>query len=197
LCTVADPAQSTGSLARTASGNTHGFSHPADTEHPIYTASPVLIPTLYTGWHHYQSLLTTALGPLSADQLTLRAAPNLRSIGDLATHMIGARARWFHMLMNEGGDEFAALGGWDRSGEPLRSAAELVHGLEATWAGMQAAIGRWTPDDWLVTYPGEGGDEPETLTRQWVIWHLIEHDLHHGGEISLTLGMHGLAAPDL
>ena len=26
-------------------------------------------------------------------------------------------------------------------------------------------------------------------TRQWVIWHLIEHDVHHGGEISLTLGM--------
>jgi len=30
-----------------------------------------------------------------------------------------------------------------------------------------------------------------------VIWHLIEHDLHHGGEIALTLGLHGLAAPDL
>jgi hypothetical protein len=26
---------------------------------------------------------------------------------------------------------------------------------------------------------------------------VIEHDLHHGGEISLTLGNHGLASLDL
>ncbi|HEX4716084.1 MAG TPA: DinB family protein [Ktedonobacteraceae bacterium] len=30
------------------------------------------------------------------------------------------------------------------------------------------------------------------MTRQWIIWHVIEHDLHHGGEISLILGTHGL-----
>ncbi|HVB25083.1 MAG TPA: DinB family protein, partial [Ktedonobacteraceae bacterium] len=42
----------------------------------------------------------------------------------------------------------------------------------------------------------ENGEE-ETFTRQWVIWHLIEHDVHHGGEISFILGMHGLAAIDL
>jgi uncharacterized damage-inducible protein DinB len=27
-----------------------------------------------------------------------------------------------------------------------------------------------------------------------VVWHVLEHDLHHGGEISLTLGMHGIDA---
>jgi hypothetical protein len=26
---------------------------------------------------------------------------------------------------------------------------------------------------------------------------VLEHDLHHGGEISLTLGIHGLPAPQL
>jgi uncharacterized damage-inducible protein DinB len=111
--------------------------------------------------------------------------------------MIGARARWFYQLMGEGGDEFAALSTWDRQGMPTRTAPELIHGLETTWQGMQAAIAGWTPADWQQTYPGEERDEPATITRQWVIWHLMEHDLHHGGEISLTLGMHGLTAPDL
>jgi uncharacterized damage-inducible protein DinB len=32
----------------------------------------------------------------------------------------------------------------------------------------------------------------EKCTRGWVLWHILEHDLHHGGEISLTLGAHGL-----
>ena len=153
--------------------------------------------TIYDGWHNYQTLLIACLRPLTAEQLTLRAAPQLRSMGETATHMIGARGRWFHSLMGEGGDQFEEFARWDRAGMPARSAAELVGALEITWQTMQAAIGRWTPADWEQTYPGEGPDEPEVITRQWVIWHLIEHDVHHGGEISLTLGMHGLLAPDL
>ena len=57
---------------------------------------------------------------------------------------------------------------------------------------MQVAIAGWTLADWQQTWPGEDQSEPEVITRQWVIWHLIEHDLHHGGEISPTLGVHGI-----
>ena len=153
--------------------------------------------TIYEGWHAYQALLIKALTPLLSDHLALRVAPTLRSVEETATHMIGARARWFYQLMGQGGEEFALLGTWDRPDMPIRSAAELVEGLETTWQGMQAAITRWTPADWQQTYPGEEADEPATITRAWVIWHLVEHDLHHGGEIALTLGMHGLEAPAL
>jgi uncharacterized damage-inducible protein DinB len=154
---------------------------------------------LYQGWHNYQELLIKALAPLSSAQLTLRAAPNLRSIGSTVLHIIGARARWFHDLMEVGDDDFAGLAKWDRGNAPTRDAAELVYGLETTWRVMQQALANWTPEDMQYSYTGEPGDsgEPETFTRQWVIWHLIEHDLHHGGEVSLMLGMHGLAAPDL
>jgi uncharacterized damage-inducible protein DinB len=155
------------------------------------------LPTIYAGWHNYQSLMITALQPLSPDQLALRAATHLRSIGEIARHMIGARARWFYQLMGEGGEAFATLGTWDRQGMPARSASELIEGLEITWQGMHEAIDRWTPEEWQQSYPGEEPDEPASITRQWVIWHLIEHDLHHGGEIGLTLGQHGLPAPDL
>jgi uncharacterized damage-inducible protein DinB len=153
--------------------------------------------TIYEGWHTYQTLLITALTPLLPDQLAVRAALTLRSIEEIATHMIGARARWFYQLMGEGGDEFALLATWDRPDMPIRNAAELVHGLETTWQGMQEAITRWSEADWQQTYAGEDASEPALIMRQWVIWHLIEHDLHHGGEIGLTLGMHGLRAPDL
>ena len=157
---------------------------------------PAILPAFFTGWHDYQSLLILALQPLSAEQLALCSAPGLRSIGMIATHMIGARARWFYLGFEEGGAEFKALGNWDRRGRRTRTAAELVTGLERTWEGMQAAIARWTPAQWAETFPGEEG-EPEIITRQWVIWHLIEHDLHHGGEISLTLGAHGLKGLNL
>jgi uncharacterized damage-inducible protein DinB len=79
---------------------------------------------------------------------------------------------------------------------PTRSAAELVNGLETTWQLMQESLERWTPAEWDQILGGTP-DEPETFTRSWIIWHLIEHDLHHGGEAAITLGMHGLEAPAL
>ena len=48
-----------------------------------------------------------------------------------------------------------------------------------------------------MTWPGEDDTEPEIITRQWVIWHLMEHDLHHGGEISITLTAHGVQGLEL
>ena len=148
-------------------------------------------------WKVYQDLLTKALAPLSPEQLALRVAPHLRSIGGIATHMVAVRARWFHRVMGEGGDDIAAIGEWDRSNMPLRTASELVSGFETTWQLMQDCFGRWTQADLEHIYQGEWQGEPYKFTRQWVVWHVLEHDLHHGGEFSLSLGIHGLPAPDL
>jgi uncharacterized damage-inducible protein DinB len=153
-------------------------------------------PVFSQGWKDYQALLIKAIAPLSADQLALRSAPHLRSIGETLFHMIGARARWCSLDMHEGGEVMTSFNEWDRPGMPARGTAELVYALETTWQLMQEAMTSWTPAEWEQILGGTP-DEPETFSRSWVIWHLIEHDLHHGGEVSLALGMHGLEAPAL
>ncbi|HEX6477555.1 MAG TPA: DinB family protein [Ktedonobacteraceae bacterium] len=153
-------------------------------------------PVFSQGWKDYQALLIKAIAPLSADQLALRSAPHLRSIGDSVLHIINTRAGWCSGDLHEGGEVMASIQVWSRPGMPTRSAAELVNALETTWQLLQEVIARWTPDAWEQVLGGTP-EEPETFTRSWVIWHLIEHDLHHGGEVSLTLGMHGLEAPAL
>jgi uncharacterized damage-inducible protein DinB len=147
----------------------------------------------YHGWETYQGYLTQALTPLTQEQLSLRAAPNLRPIWVLAAHIIAARVYWFHQWMGEGAGDLAPLQAWDDDGQPLRTSAELGHGLEATWAMIQDCLARWTVDDLDQTFTVRRGQ----VTRQWIIWHVIEHDLHHGGELFFTLGMHGLPTPDL
>jgi uncharacterized damage-inducible protein DinB len=72
-----------------------------------------------------------------------------------------------------------------------------VRGLEVTFRAWQQCLERWTPEDLEYIFRGEWGGEPYALSRQWIIWHVIEHDLHHGGELSFSLGAHGLAAPEL
>lgn len=156
-----------------------------------------VLETFYESWGVYQELLTTVIAPLSPDQLALRAAPHLRSIGVIAAHIIAARVWWVHHVLGEGSAELAPLVRWDDDGAPARTAAELVHGLEVTWQLMRAALQRWTAADLAATVQRQVRGEPREYSRQWIVWHLIEHDLHHGGELSLSLGMHGLAAPDL
>jgi uncharacterized damage-inducible protein DinB len=148
----------------------------------------------YAGWENYQALLTQAIGPLSEEQLAIRAASTLRPVWELAAHIIAARVYWFHRVLGEGEAALAPLQTWDDPGMPQRSAAELVDGFTTTFALIQGCLDRWTPAmlaDQAATRSGR------TVTRQWVIWHVIEHDLHHGGELFFTLGMHGLPTPDL
>jgi uncharacterized damage-inducible protein DinB len=79
-----------------------------------------------------------------------------------------------------------AYASWDEPGAPARTPAEMVQALDRTWQCMSDCLARWSPDDW----DGQHVD----LSRAWVVWHVMEHDLHHGGELSLTLGMHGIPA---
>jgi uncharacterized damage-inducible protein DinB len=151
----------------------------------------------YHGWGDYQALLIDAIAPLTDEQLTLQAKPGQRPIWLLAAHVIGTRIGWFRRMGEASDPIFTPIDLWDEDGAPPRTAAELVSGLEQTWAMIAACLDRWTPamlnDEF--TYARSSGQM--TRTRQWIIWHVIEHDLHHGGEISLTLGNHGLNALDL
>ena len=149
------------------------------------------------GWQHYQHQLSIALARLSPEQLALRAAPDLRSIDELARHVIAVRAGWFHFNLEEGDEDFGAFAEWAGPGSLPRSADELVSGLENTWQVMQEVLGRSTLADLQAPVQDEMEGKIYTYTRGWVIWHVMEHDLHHGGEIAYSLGMHGLTAPHI
>jgi uncharacterized damage-inducible protein DinB len=155
--------------------------------------------TFYTSWKAYQDHLKAALAPLTAEQLALRAAPGLRSIGENALHIIGCRAYWFTGFLGEDcGEEMKVYVGWNEValalGAPVPTAAELAQGLDRTWQFMADCLARWSPVDMHQTFPDDWDSTPVELSRAWVVWHVLEHDLHHGGEISLTLGMNGIDA---
>ncbi len=155
------------------------------------TTSP-LLDAMLQGWQEYQQQLVVVLRPLTPDQFASRAAPDLRTAGEIAAHLIAARASWFADVLKEGDEEMAAIVHWDDQGQPARTAAEYVYGLEATWNLIQNALARWTPEDVTapIILPWIGPKYP--ITRAWVLWHVLEHDLHHGGELAHTLGMRGL-----
>src|SRR5579872_3180985 len=122
--------------------------------------------SFYKGWDAYQALLIKAIAPLSSDQLALRVAPHLRSIGENVAHIISGRVGNFHLVMGEGSPELAPMEQWDIPGAPPRSAAELVSGLEATWQMIQTALARWTPANLDDVFTDGQDEQSSSFTRQ-------------------------------
>jgi uncharacterized damage-inducible protein DinB len=158
----------------------------------------VTLTKFYEGWDRYQDLLAATAAPLTEEQLAWRAAAHLRSAGELLAHIVGCRAGWLHYVLHEGGDDLEDISKWDVPDAPPRSTVELVSGLNTTWQVIQNCLERWTPADLDAEFQDTDDDGTvHTFTRRWVLWHLLEHDMHHGGEFSYVLGMHGREGMDI
>lgn len=157
--------------------------------------------TYFSGWERYQQSLAAAIAPLDDQQLGLQAAPHLWSVRMIASHIVAVRAWWFHAWMGEGGPELDRLVAFDEGERShQRLAAEIVRGLEVTWSLVGSCLGRWTAADLNARFrrprPDATGQRP-WRDRRYIVWHVAEHDMHHGGELSLSLGMNGLSGIDI
>lgn len=122
--------------------------------------------------------------------------------------------------------ELWALGVCEADVDPCHPAAELVAGLEKTWQLIEQTLARLTPADLEQVFPPLNDAERvrhanlvepalQPYARMWVenarltgevrpavslqriIWGVLEHDIHHGSEISTILGVHGLPVVEL
>ncbi len=167
------------------------------------TEAEDVLPTVLSGWEDYQISLLRTIAPRTSAELCWRPAPHLRSAGEVAAHIIRGRIQWFHYVLGEGegelaGDADADLTTWmSRQGLEERT-ADLVSGLEASWRLVIGTLQRSTRANLAQiapTPPYKG--QTYALTRQWIVWHVLAHDLHHGGELALTFGLQGITLPEL
>ena len=152
---------------------------------------------IYENWRGYQEKLRHCIAALTTEQFMLQPAARMWPLGQIVQHIISVRAGWFSGTLQDDDEAMNEYMSWGQRDSPARSAAELVRGLDQTWAFIEARLQRWTPEDCAMTFPNEWDGQVYEVSRSWVIYHVMEHDLHHGGEVSLILGMNGLRAPDL
>lgn len=149
---------------------------------------------IYENWRGYQEKLRACIAPLTREQLLLRPAAPMWPVGQIVQHIVSVRAGWFSGTLQDDDDAMRAYMEWGQRDSPERSAAELARGLADTWAFIDTRLQRWTPADCAQTFPDEWEGQIYEVSRSWVIYHVLEHDLHHGSEVSLILGMSGLPA---
>jgi uncharacterized damage-inducible protein DinB len=160
--------------------------------------------TVYEGWDGYQLSISKAIKPLTREQLVWRPAAHLRSVGELVRHIALGRIDWFQRMEAPGSRELAnQINDWDEDPHGNRyvkeealvgtdQAIELVKWLEATWGMIEKTLKGWTVDDLKQTYRHTWRGNTYAISRQWTIWRIMAHDIHHGGELSVMLGLQGL-----
>ena len=158
---------------------------------------------MYEGWATYNERLTNVIRSMSTEELQLRPAPDRWPIWATVAHTAGARVYWLCTVFGEPGLESTPFPniadgiGWEDDESHPRGADELAHALETTWAIVQGCLDRWTPAMLHETRAREHADRPQLHTRQSVLLRLLSHDAYHCGELSQTLGIHGLRQIDL
>jgi uncharacterized damage-inducible protein DinB len=147
-------------------------------------------------WSPVREGLVEALGILSDEQLGFAPSVEregreaLRSLGEVAVHVAGSEAGWFgHAISGE-------LDGWPPApaAEDHRTVASIQALLREVHDGTVAYLETIDADDLDATFALPWGPE---VTRRWAIWHVLEHEIHHRGEIYLMLGLMGMEAPDV
>jgi uncharacterized damage-inducible protein DinB len=140
-------------------------------------------------WQFMQEELVRVVALLSDEQMNMRIAPSVRTLGEQAEHIVRGRALWVHKVV--GDPSLEPMMNWDEPDDPARSAAEVVAGLRHTWLVLRAYIEPSTRDD---PDPGPVSEQEKNGLR--TVWGMLDHDLCHAGELALMLGVLGLETPD-
>ncbi|MGH2620447.1 MAG: DinB family protein [Anaerolineales bacterium] len=134
--------------------------------------------------------LQLAVAMLQDEHLNFRPAERYsRTVGDILRHIINVEQGWIHYVVRR------SLNNW-----PEENAAQL-----ATVRAIQAELTRTHKetleylttvpmDDFnrIVQVPGDG-----TPKLGWILWHVLEQQIHHRGELFLCLSLLGMDRPKI
>jgi uncharacterized damage-inducible protein DinB len=140
-------------------------------------------------WPLVREGLFQALDQLTDEQLSFTPREGLWPLGQIACHIAEAEEGWFrHIVTGE-------LNDWPKyrpedhaSVTAVKALLEEVHGRTIAYLDAldEAGLDRVIEASW-------GGK----FSLRWIVWHVLEHEVHHRGEIFLLLGLLGMEAPDI
>ena len=156
----------------------------------------------YDMWPQYNRRLREVIAAMTDEQLAVRPSPDLWPVWATVAHTAGARAYWLCEVTGEPGADATpftnlAGGGWEDDLDHPRGAGELVEALDSTWRVVEGCLDRWTPEMLADEVRRAYGGTEQVHTRGSILQRLFSHDAYHCGELSQTLGIHGLPQIDL
>ena len=161
------------------------------------------IRSAYGMWPQYNRRIRDAVAALTNEQLAIRPAPDQLPIWAAMGHTAAMRVYWLCEVVGEPGAEGTPF--WDGTTtidwaddlDHPHGADELGGAWDSTFGIVDGCLDRWTVDMLDDEIERRFNETVQVHTRGSILQRLLTHEAWHAGELSQTLGIHGLPQPDL
>ena len=134
---------------------------------------------MYRYWDLARQDLIDALGRLTDEQLDFAPKEDMRSIGDVARHIVDAEAGWVNLVVLEEDETWP-----EYPEDELPTVQSILNEMERVHAITEHLLDKHDIE-WLSETREKWGG---TFSLRWVFWHILDHEIHHRVEIFLAAG---------
>ena len=141
-------------------------------------------------WEQVRLELFQAIDMLDDAMLDFVPREGLWSLGDTLRHIANAEEGWFRYVVERQYDEWPPA----YSAEDYPSVQSIKKLLTDVHSRTEVYLEPLSWDDMETEIEAPWGHQ---YALKWIIWHIIDHEIHHRGEVFLMLGLMGIEAPDI
>ena len=131
-------------------------------------------------WNGIQASIIEMSSQLKEEDLKKTFDPALIPIGETFYHIASAYNGWLTYQIKDGEDNPEEI-----LKENL-TVADINDSLKKAFSRCKRLLEKSTEKDWdkiLIDYDDQ--NKPYEVTFGWVLWHLVEHDIHHRAQLKL------------
>jgi uncharacterized damage-inducible protein DinB len=144
---------------------------------------------MFNHWEQVRADLLTTIDMFSQEELTFVPFKGSWCVGKIMLHIADCENYWLHLVVRHEIDSWSYF---ELADYPTKAA--IKEALDRTRKKTLPFIDSLEEADLDEEYKTPAG-EPHTL--RWIIWHVLEHEIHHRGELSMILGLLGREGLDV
>lgn len=144
---------------------------------------------LFSHWDQIHADTLATLDKFEPAELAHMAYEGGLPVGRIALHIADAEEGWFRLIATQERQDWPA--DYILENYPTKQAIKAL--LSEVHARTMAYLETLTPDDLTTVITSPWGE----FSIRFIIWHVLEHEIHHRGELSLILGTLGRAGLDV
>lgn len=145
---------------------------------------------MFAHWERVRGELEATIDAFEERELQYAPFPGAWTVGETIAHIADAEAGWIgHVATGE-------LDQWptEHRAEADATRADLKQMLADVHARTRAFLAGLDEADLATVVEASWGGR---FPIGWIIWHVLEHEIHHRGELSLVLGLLGREGLDV
>jgi uncharacterized damage-inducible protein DinB len=145
---------------------------------------------LFSHWKQVRDDLLSTIDKFDDEELTFVPFDSSMPVGQIMLHIGDAEEGWFSYVVRRELEEWPdyTLEAYPTT-EAIKTKLTTVHTRTETFL---ESLGL-NDLERIIDMP----NRDYRLSLGWIIWHVLEHEIHHRGELSLILGMLGRAGLDV